>query len=161
MRAESVMLGNTLISNLLQSQYHSAIQASWSNFASIEWLDIQVPMKSSICPILKYNRFIPSCIREYISQNTSRYPRIYQSRHQQKKVPKTKATWQHLIEAIPPLLHQASQSQEALNLLKGECPAAFLPFGLLMITLLHMVSWRNVVKYSEMQRNAETCRKMQ
>ena len=49
-----------------------SVPASWSNFASIESLDIQVPMISSIYTLLKYNRFIPSCLREYISQNTSR-----------------------------------------------------------------------------------------
>ena len=36
-----------------------SVPASWSNFASIELLDIQVPMISSIYPLLKYNRFIP------------------------------------------------------------------------------------------------------
>ena len=42
---------------------HNFIHASWSNFASFESLDIQVLVISSIHQILKYNRFIPSCIQ--------------------------------------------------------------------------------------------------
>ena len=65
--------------------------------------------------------------------------------------------WQHLIEAIPPLLNPASQSQEALNLLKGERPAAFLPFWAVDDKA---VPHGAVEKCSEMQRNVEKCRKM-
>ena len=127
-----------------------SVPASWSNFASIESLDIQVPMISSIYPLLKYNRFIPSCLREYISQNTSR-----------RKFQRLKRRGNTSSKPSHPFKTQPLKSQEALNLLKGERPAACLPFRLLMTKLYHMVPWRNAVKCREIQKNAENCNEMQ
>ena len=74
--------------------------------------------------------FIPSCIQEYISQTTCRYSRIYQSRHSsRRKFQRLKRRGNTSSKPSHPFKTQPLKSQEALNLLKGERPAAFCPLG--------------------------------